>query len=279
VEHRVLLRNDGAPQVSVIVPVFNAEAYVIETLASIQAQTFMDFDVHVIDDCSTDNSGDLIKAFCSLDQRFVYHRCDKNHGGPAGPRNVGIANSTGAFVAFCDSDDLWVPHKLEIQLDVITRPDVAIVCAAIRDFTDSKSIRMFPRPSLPVEVREISHAKLLLKNWIAMSSVMVKRSAFAAIGQFNTAKSHIAVEDFDMWLRMTSARQRIVRIAIPLVHYRKLPTSISASKSMMIRKALNVIGEDYARRGQGVNFRIIRPFHWLLYVGTSGWMRAIRREL
>ncbi len=82
-----------------------------------------------------------------------------------------------------------------------------------------------------------------------------------------------------MWLRITGMGGNVIRVGAPLVHYRKLPTSISASKSMMIRKALNIIGEDYVRRGKAGLFTAIRPLHWLLYVGTSAWMRAVRREL
>ena len=106
------------PQVSVIVPVYNAEKYISETLASIATQTFDDFDVHVVDDCSTDGSAAIIQRFCAHDQRFHYHRSPSNFGGPAGPRNLGVARSSGEYVAFCDADDLWAPHKLEVQLAV-----------------------------------------------------------------------------------------------------------------------------------------------------------------
>ena len=108
---------------------------------------------------------------------------------------------------------------------------------------------------------------------------MVRRSALKIAGPFNEAHTHIAVEDFDMWLRITGQGMTIRRVMSPLVHYRKLPTSISASKTMMVRKALNVIGEDYARRNQARLFGVIRPIHWLLYIGTSAWMRGVRRKL
>lgn len=265
--------------VSIVVPVYNAEKYISATLASIQAQTFSDFDVFVIDDCSTDGSAAIINEICERDARFSYHRAPSNFGGPAGPRNLGVSVSTGELIAFCDADDIWVAHKLATQIAVIQQNGAEVVCAAIRDFTDDNALPAFYPPEPPIRIDYIGHARLLLKNWIAMSSVLVKRSALVAAGPFNTAKSHVAVEDFDLWLRISGSGGRIARIAAPLVHYRKVPTSISASKTMMIRKALNVIGEDYARRRQGRFFEIIRPIHWMLYVGTSGWMRAVRREL
>jgi teichuronic acid biosynthesis glycosyltransferase TuaG len=267
------------PRISVVVPVYNAEKYIGETLDSIAAQTFSDFDVHVVDDCSTDRSATIVQAYCDLDKRFHYHRSPTNFGGPAGPRNIGVSVSTGEIIAFCDADDVWVPHKLETQLSVVDVHRAAVVCSAIRDFADGDALPIFPKPDFPVSISEITHARLLLKNWIALSSVIVRRSALTAAGEFNQGKTHIAVEDFDMWLRITGMGGQVVRVRAPLVHYRKLPTSISASKSMMIRKALNIIGEDYARRGTAGLFSVIRPLHWFLYVGTSAWMRAVRREL
>lgn len=267
------------PRVSVVVPVYNAERYIGETLEAIAAQSFSDFDVHVVDDCSTDRSVAIVEEFCARDPRFYHHCSPQNFGGPAGPRNLGIASSTADFVAFCDADDVWVPHKLEMQLAVAEVTGAEVLSAVIRDFTDGDPLPHFPKPEGAIPIAPIGHAKLLLKNWIALSSVLVRRSALDAAGPFNPARTYVAVEDFDMWLRITGMGGRVVRVGVPLVHYRKLPTSISASKSMMIRKALNVIGEDYARRGKGRLFHIIRPLHWLLYVGTSAWMRAVRREL
>lgn len=266
-------------RVSVVVPVYNAEKYIGETLRSIGSQTFRDFDVHVVDDCSTDGSAAIIQAFCAADDRFTYHRSPSNFGGPAGPRNLGIEQSTGEYVAFCDADDLWVAHKLEKQLNLAEATEADIVSAVVRDFHDGDELQPVATPSGAVPWSEISHARLLLKNWIALSSVVARRSALVASGGFNPARTHIAVEDFDMWLRITQNGGRVVRAGVPLVHYRKLPTSISASKTMMIRKALNMIGDDYTRRGKGALFKILRPIHWILYVGTSAWMRAVRREL
>lgn len=267
------------PRISVVVPVFNAEKYIADTLEGIVEQSFADFEVHVVDDCSTDGSAAIVHAWCARDPRFHYHRSPSNFGGPAGPRNLGISASAGEFVAFCDADDIWAPHKLEVQLAVAEATGAAVVSAVIRDFADGDPLPHFEKPQPPIPTTGISHAKLQLKNWIALSSVLAQRSALVAAGEFNPAKTHVAVEDFDMWLRITGMGGKVVRVGVPLVHYRKLPTSISASKSMMIRKALNIIGEDYTRRGKGGLFRAIRPLHWLLYVGTSAWMRAVRREL
>ena len=267
------------PRVSVVVPVYNAEKYIGETLQSIGSQTFADFDVHVVDDCSTDGSAAIVQAFCASDDRFSYHRSPSNFGGPAGPRNLGIEKSSGEYVAFCDADDVWVSHKLKTQLAVAEETGADVVSAIVRDFHDGDELQPVAAPTGAVPLSEISHARLLLKNWIALSSVVARRTTLEAAGPFNPARTHIAVEDFDMWLRITQNGGRVVRVGVPLVHYRKLATSISANKMKNMRKALNMIGEDYARRGKGALFTILRPVHWLLYMSTSVWMRAVRREL
>lgn len=267
------------PQVSIIVPVYNAEVHIEDTLEAIAVQSFGEFDVHVVDDCSTDRSADIVRMFCARDTRFRYHRTPNNFGGPAGPRNIGIGQSASEYVAFCDADDLWSPFKLEVQLAIAKDTGADVISTAVRDFEDGETPVPFDPPVLPVSIASISHASLLLKNWIALSSVMVRRASLLTAGSFNTARTHIAVEDFDMWLRITARGGSVVRIRTPLVHYRKLSTSISARKGMMVQKALNVIGEDYGRRGRGSLFRLLRPVHWILYVSTSAWMRAVRREL
>ncbi len=144
------------PRISVVVPVYNAEKYISETLESIVAQTFSDFDVHVVDDCSTDNSAAIVQAFCSLDKRFHYHRSPTNFGGPAGPRNIGVSVSTGEIIAFCDADDVWVSHKLETQLGVADATGAVVVCGAIRDFADGDPLPIFAKPEIPVPTAEIS---------------------------------------------------------------------------------------------------------------------------
>lgn len=268
----------GTPRVSIVVPVYNAERYISDTLAAIAGQDYTDFDVHIVDDCSTDETADIVRGFCVGDPRFIYHRMPENSGGPAAPRNRGIAASGGFYVAFCDADDIWVSYKLSVQVAVAERTGVHLVSAMIRDFDDGDTPPHFPPRPRDVPLTKISHRRLLIKNWIALSSVLVRRAALDAAGPFDT-RSHVLTEDFDMWLRLTQQGARVARVGVPLVHYRRLPASRSADKSMMVRKALDVIGEAYARRGLMPLFRVMRPFHWVAYVGSSVWMRVVKREL
>jgi teichuronic acid biosynthesis glycosyltransferase TuaG len=272
-------QSTSRPRVSVIVPVWNAEKYIAVTLHSIRQQDFKDIEVLVVDDCSTDGSPEIIAGFVNSDARFSYHKSPVNFGGPAGPRNMGLDLARGDLVAFCDADDIWVPHKLALQVATIDLTKAEMVCSMVCDFHDDTKLPKFLAPEQAPSYSLINSVQLRIKNWIALSSVLVRKDALNAVGRFNAERSYVAVEDYDMWMRLSRNGNKILRLSCPLVHYRKLPTSISADKLMMIRRALNVIGSDYEARGLGRLFAIIRPVHWALYVTSSAWMRAVRREL
>jgi teichuronic acid biosynthesis glycosyltransferase TuaG len=267
------------PRVSVIVPVWNAEKYISATLNSIRDQDFNDFEVLVIDDCSTDKSSQIIAGFVQADARFSYHKSPANFGGPAGPRNMGLDLASGELVAFCDADDIWVPHKLTLQVTAMDLTKAEMICSMVCDFHDDTKLPTFRAPDVNPPFKLISAIQLRIKNWIALSSVLVRKDALDAVGRFNADRSYVAVEDYDMWMRLSRNGNKLLRLSCPLVHYRKLPTSISADKMMMISRALSVIGSDYEARGLRCLFAIIKPVHWALYVTSSAWMRAVRREL
>ena len=103
------------PKISVIIPMYNAEKYIRECLISVLASTFQDYELLVVDDCSTDNSvAEVKKLLPHFDGRLKIFSTEKNSGGPGVPRNVGIKNSSGKYITFIDNDDLILPNTLEI---------------------------------------------------------------------------------------------------------------------------------------------------------------------
>ncbi len=97
--------------ISVIIPVYTGENYIKQTLDSILVQTFISFEIIVVDDCSTDCTLDIICAIASKDSRIKYIQTPKNSGGPAAPRNLGIRIARGEWISFCDADDIWHPKN------------------------------------------------------------------------------------------------------------------------------------------------------------------------
>lgn len=106
--------------VSIVTPCYNAERYIADTIASVQAQTYTKWEMMVVDDCSTDNSAEVIKRLAREDSRIKYFKTDKPSGSPTKPRNIALDKARGEYIAFLDADDLWLPQKLEEQLAFMT---------------------------------------------------------------------------------------------------------------------------------------------------------------
>ena len=113
--------------VSIIIPTYNSSFFISQAIESVLVQTYKDWEALVIDDCSTDDSANIIKSYCQKDERIKYLKTEYASGSPTLPRNIGIKNSQGRYIAFLDSDDIWLPDKLEKQLKVFTESEVAIV--------------------------------------------------------------------------------------------------------------------------------------------------------
>ena len=106
--------------VSIITPTFNSERFIAETIVSVQAQTYQDWEMIIIDDCSTDRTAEIVASFQEKDSRIKYFYNSTNKGS-AFSRNLALQNAKGKWIAFLDSDDLWLPEKLEKQIEFMTK--------------------------------------------------------------------------------------------------------------------------------------------------------------
>jgi len=265
------------PQVSVVVPVFNAERHLRSTLESVLAQTEPALELLVVDDCSHDATADIVRALAHQDSRVRYLRMGTNSGGPARPRNLGVMNARAEWIALCDSDDLWHPAKLERQLAFVARERADLACTAIRDFDDDGAVPRFDAvPAALSRAEPISLRRMLMKNCIATSSVLVRREAVLATGGFDPDRTLVAVEDYDLWLRLLEHRQRLARLPEPLVHYRRAASSLSARKLQMVRKVLRVLSRHFERAGHYWLFPIAAPVLMATYATHSIVLRVWR---
>lgn len=194
----------GTPTVSVVIPAYNAEKYIAETLDSVMAQTFTDFEALIVDDGSKDGTVSIAERYvASHPERIRLIR--KPNGGPSSARNAGIKAARGAFIAFNDADDLWLPEKLEKQMTFFgTLPDnVGLTYTDARSFDDEG---LWILPSGLDQYRRLgsdAYLKLLQNNVIPNCSVIVRRECFDKAGMYD--QSPDIIEDYDMWLRI--ARQ------------------------------------------------------------------------
>jgi len=183
------------PRVSVIIPTYNRKAFVLEAVGSVLAQTYGDYELIVVDDGSADGTGEALKRY----EEHLQYLYQENQGVSAA-RNCGLAHAQGAFIAFLDSDDLWLPKKLELQVAFMDRQTEAQIC-----YTDEIWIRHGKRVN-----PKKRHAKY--SGWvyphclplciISPSSALMRRGLFEQVGAFNPALP--VCEDYDLWLRVAA---------------------------------------------------------------------------
>ena len=126
--------------VSIITPVYNCEKLISSTIKSVQNQTYKNWEMLLIDDCSTDNSAKIIKEYSKKDSRIKYLKLKENSGA-ALARNKALEISNGRFIAYLDSDDLWRPEKLEKQVAFMLKNNYAFTCTDYEKITeDGKSL-------------------------------------------------------------------------------------------------------------------------------------------
>jgi len=277
---------DGAqtPLVSVVIPCFNSSATIEQTIESVLAQSMADLEVIVCDDGSTDATADLVDAIRQKDSRVSFSATDANFGGPAAPRNRGIGLSRGAWIAFLDSDDLWMEHKLSVQIAAASETRADFICSGIQDFWgDLPDDTLENRPILdewaPV-LAKLSRRKLLLKGTIPTSTVLVKSQLLRENKfKFIEDKSYIAVEDYELWLKiLTSPDLVAMKIRQPLVFYRKAETSISKNKFNMFFKVRRVIRGELKHRSRTIR-QLLLAFYSISYIFMSVYYRLIKRSL
>ncbi|EGR3962701.1 glycosyltransferase family 2 protein [Vibrio cholerae] len=234
--------NESAPLVSIVIPLYNAENYIEETLLSIVNQTYSNYEVIVIDNASTDSSLSIIKNFSENRLKLKVIECDKNSGGPACPRNIGIEHANGQYIAFLDSDDLWSERKLETQISLMIRNDYNFTCTS-KSFIDRNGLHFTRR--IDELLREKSGhygvKELIIRNSITTSSVIVCRK-FLASDRFSELDFINCVEDYLLWLMLMSKKEcKFYHIKDKLVDYRLSTQSLSntdGNKLILVKSML-----------------------------------------
>ena len=198
---------------SIIIPTYNRALDLKRALVSLTNQIYEKFEVLICDDGSTDNTFEIANEFKS--KLNINYKKIQNSGKPAIPRNLGIANAKGKYIAFLDSDDWWHENKLQLAFEYLEK-------GADLVYSDFYKVKSLMEKEI-VKVRELEENITidLLKNGNAIcnSSVVVRKSILDEVGFFNEGKEYIAWEDFDLWLRISKITNRFVHINQPLVYY------------------------------------------------------------
>jgi len=229
--------------VSVIMPSYNAADLVEHTIKSVLSQTYENWELLVVDDCSNDNTRDVVNRLVENDARIRLIALDENNGAPAAPRNIGIQEAKGKWVAFLDADDIWHPHKLAVQLKLMDRLKVPFSSSLSRNFKEEDKILNDEADANPT-YEKITFKMQRFKGRIANSSVVVQRELLLKY-PFNEDFRYKAVEDYHCWLRIHQEIECSLKIHAVLLHYRVIDGQISGSKLYML-KTIFMLHRDFS---------------------------------
>ncbi|WP_254568610.1 glycosyltransferase [Oscillatoria sp. HE19RPO] len=209
------------PTISVIIPAYNAEKTIQETIESVLNQTFQDFELIIINDGSTDKTLEIISNLS--DSRIKVFSFPNS--GAQKSRNRGISLATGEYLSFIDADDLWTPDKLEMQLKALKNNPEAGVAYSWTDYIDESGQRL-PGGQY-FKITNHVYERLLLGDFIGSgSNPLIRKEAFLAVGTFD--ESLVGGQDWEMWIRLASKYQFTV-VKRPQILYRQSAHSWSVN--------------------------------------------------
>lgn len=238
------------PRVSVCIPVYNLESYIAETLDSLKAQTYKDFEAIIVDDGSTDRSEEIIAAYLD-DPRFRYIR--QENGGVARARETAVAAAKGEWFAHLDGDDIWMPDKLERQIalaDSDSRTNL-IYSNAIVFCEDGSEHILYKKPMPQGDITR----HIYFDCFLCTSSVMVKTADIAAVGGYPILQFG---EDYTLWLRIARKGIWAQMCMDPLVRYRIRGNSQVSSRLANLRDQVTIMSDALSREDRPHLARILR---------------------
>lgn len=232
--------------ISVVIPVYNGEKTIKDTIKSVLDQTFKDFELIVINDGSKDSTLEIISGI--QDPRIKVFSYP--NAGLSATRNRGIAQASGKYISFIDADDLWTPDKLQFQLKALEENPQAVLAYSWTNCIDESGQLLGPgdRSNISGDV----YAKLLLNNFLENgSNALIRTQVFAEFGGFD--ESLKSAEDWDMWLRL-AARYHFVLVPFPHILYRVYTTSMSANVLTMEAACLRVIERAFEQAPDSLQY-------------------------
>ena len=255
------------PIVSIIIPTYNYGRFLQDALASLRKQSMQQWECIVVDDCSTDQTEDVVKSFAAEDSRFIYHRLERNSGVSAA-RNAGIAIAQGTFIQLLDADDAIAPDKLNIQVDYLQlHPQVDLVYSDFFHFTDTIDFNSAGEYTPDEKLNGSSDVvlkRLLRGNVFRMNTLLIRRKVFDQGGFIPEFR---AVEDWEFWMRCAVFGFQFAYLddskAISAV--RVNPNGLSKDLRGMRRFYLPVLQHIWIQNGVSLQ---VRNALWLRYLLT-----------
>lgn len=213
--------------VSVIMPTYNCGRFIEESVKSVIAQTLTDWELQIVDDCSTDDTYQVLKPYLDQYPNIHYH-CLERNGGPAVARTEAMRRATGKYVAFLDSDDLWTPDKLEKQINFMEHTGEVFSCTAYRLMEEDGKLMNMKR--VPPKITDYDQI-LRRANPLGNSTVVYNQQALGAYEVPPIKKRN----DFALWLRILKDAPHCAGMEDVMALYRVRQNSVSSNKWKLIR--------------------------------------------
>lgn len=207
--------------VSIITPMYNSEKYIGITIESALNQTYKDWEMIIVDDCSSDNSPKIVKEYAKNDERIKYIKTDSNKG-VSNARNIALKMANGQFISFLDSDDIWDEDKLKKQVDFMKKNKCTISFTAY-ELIDENNEKLNKIINVP---KTVDYNTLLKGNILGCLTVMIDKSKL----DFEIKMSGVRHEDYVLWLSILKKGHIAYGINEVLAEYRKSITSLSGNK-------------------------------------------------
>jgi teichuronic acid biosynthesis glycosyltransferase TuaG len=212
------------PLISVITPIYNSEKYIDDTIESVLAQTYTNWEMLVVDDCSTDKSALVVKKYAGQDRRIKY-LCLERNSGAAIARNKALELAMGEIVAFLDADDIWKPEKLEKQLKFTVENDYGFTFSSYEIMRNSGNKVI----SVP---RSLSYDDFMKNTIIGTLTVMINKKVVGDVKLVNVKKDH----DSMTWAKILRSGHKAYGLNESLAIYRKVEGSISNNKIKAVQR-------------------------------------------
>lgn len=213
--------------VSIITPVYNNSEFIKQTIESVQKQTYKNWEMIIVDDCSTDKTPELIKKISQKDDRIKYIKLE-NNSGAAIARNRALSESRGRFIAYLDADDLWEKNKIQNQIDFMLAHDYAFVCSNYEKIDVNNKI--LKQVKIPKEI----NYKLFLRNTIIQTvGVMIdsRKTGRGLLMMPNVRRR----QDAATWCQLLKSGFNCYGVPEFLSYYRVVPNSLSSNKIKAIK--------------------------------------------
>jgi teichuronic acid biosynthesis glycosyltransferase TuaG len=219
---------ESYPLISIVTPVYNSAKYLNETIQSVINQTYKNWELLIVDDCSTDNSARIIKEIAAFDPRIRFMQLQCNQGsGPS--RNLAIKEANGKYIAFLDSDDFWVAEKLEIQVNFLETNKIAFSHASY-GYWDEEGIEI--RKPFIVSRNAVDYQKLLKRTEISCLTAIYNQELIGKMYMPNYRRK----QDYALWLSILKKGFNSVPQQKVLAYYRQRKGSVTNKKYKLIIK-------------------------------------------